>query len=1495
MKNGKKENNKNKTNKNKKNNLPKVFHSEMLEQDTNILIKYILFNKELHDSINISNISPFYKRFTNCYLTNITLWYKYKSYFFYQTLNTIAYKEVENSKPFNNHPKNSEEYLINKIYNSLVKFYFTHSDLYNKEQSNIILSDLKIQNKFEIIYENHIYNDILTKYPSNFAIIDEYVYKDLIKRFGTLNKNNYLNCEIIINEGKIIIKCDSNEKEENNYYVLLIGNLGKDNIFELLYLINFIEEKNRQEFFESFLENNFMEIMEKHKTYFTFENFSQTQQFIYFNDIKKNFNDNYIGDSIIKIFLFLYLVQEDIELKMKDTIKNNGTQFYYIINKQWMKIYKDYYNYEELYTYFEDMKKNKLFNYNYKQLMTCIETKNYEKSDEFMFQLIKNIPCEILQNLESKKKNQKKLLEKLNNNLFFTEKIKYENEISFKYIGENEVFNLEFFDLFNKLETKSIKESLKLQIEKIECLIGENQFFIKSEESDTNNSIINYHLLNIGYIKNNIFSPSSLILFFEKSDLYKIISNLNKYSFSNFIQWYNLIENSFCDIKNSEDKIIGKIYRVNPLSEEIKNIIENPIIFNSDSMNLLKLIIYFKIFNKEIKNPTTDNQEQKVYFVKTDFIEQIQKFENYKTINDFIINKKEIEDIINNNYNKSFKELSELVMRQFDIKTIEKINEDKNDIDINITSFNVNLEKITINQNVEINYANNFIFLPNEIYNLFKGWTFWNENYSCKYLIQENKIFMIDKEQNSIFVYNIKAKNELSLELIQYFDIYKELVINQIKENGFNKFKEYNLFNNKIVSPIFDKNEEKIGYFYKYSSSIKEYDNNNINTSFEMRKLILLVLNYLNIQEQNNKNISFTEYYIVNKNWINNYKLYYNFDSILKEMLKNPEIKDLMNDLKLNEKNDKFISDKKVFNILTKLPENIINNFIEREKNFDEKYVNTETKVPQILSLEYFYQKEKPNTLFYYADFEIIDSKIYEYLFNEIDTDINIGTKFFLLKETIKNEAEKVLCFFDKNRIVIKLLENNLFSDKKCVLYIGKINTIFIFEIECFLIYNTNSLMDEHIQIILSSMGFNTFVEQFTNSKINIKELKIGNKKYGLAIKKNQIKEYDLNIGDNDLISKYFTFPPKVRLDKIKNNLWYMNSILQCFCQIEEFVSYFKYHSHVNKVINDLTKEQKLFLSISFKILIEKLWPEEGNSKESSKGHFSPVEFIQKIEDMSPIFINNKSYNAKDFINFIITTLHEELNQKIKGNNIINPLNNNDNNNLINTFQAFHEEYQRNFRSKISELFYAIQQTDIQCLDCRSVHYNFQAYFFLVFPLEEVKLNSINKINPNNKINKDLPKEKSIKFDKLNKNIVDIFDCFEFFQRRILLEANDQIFCNFCKKMTNVSHTSTLITSPKILILIFDRGEKFQHKIKLEFYLILKLGKYVQQNNQNLEYKLISIVSYLKQNYCIAYCLSPIDNQWYNYNDANVNKIDDFQKEINNIEFPYLLFYKRIE
>ena len=55
-----------------------------------------------------------------------------------------------------------------------------------------------------------------------------------------------------------------------------------------------------------------------------------------------------------------------------------------------------------------------------------------------------------------------------------------------------------------------------------------------------------------------------------------------------------------------------------------------------------------------------------------------------------------------------------------------------------------------------------------------------------------------------------------------------------------------------------------------------------------------------------------------------------------------------------------------------------------------------------------------------------------------------------------------------------------------------------------------------------------------------------------------------------------------------------MNATLQCFCSIEKFVDYFKYNKHlINTVKSDTNKSQ---LCSSFKLLIEKLWPDNANN-----------------------------------------------------------------------------------------------------------------------------------------------------------------------------------------------------------------------------------------------------------------------------------------------------------
>ena len=44
----------------------------------------------------------------------------------------------------------------------------------------------------------------------------------------------------------------------------------------------------------------------------------------------------------------------------------------------------------------------------------------------------------------------------------------------------------------------------------------------------------------------------------------------------------------------------------------------------------------------------------------------------------------------------------------------------------------------------------------------------------------------------------------------------------------------------------------------------------------------------------------------------------------------------------------------------------------------------------------------------------------------------------------------------------------------------------------------------------------------------------------------------------------------------------------------------------------------------------------------------------------------------------------------------------------------------------------------------------------------------------------------------------------------------------------------------------------------------------------------------------IAYCKSPVNNNWYCYNDSQVTKCVDPENEINSCGIPYVLFYQKV-
>jgi ubiquitin C-terminal hydrolase len=163
-------------------------------------------------------------------------------------------------------------------------------------------------------------------------------------------------------------------------------------------------------------------------------------------------------------------------------------------------------------------------------------------------------------------------------------------------------------------------------------------------------------------------------------------------------------------------------------------------------------------------------------------------------------------------------------------------------------------------------------------------------------------------------------------------------------------------------------------------------------------------------------------------------------------------------------------------------------------------------------------------------------------------------------------------------------------------------------------------------------------------------------------------------------------------------------------------VNFFKYNKQANFIYNNKDENK---LSYSFKILIEQLWPDGQNNK--SKKYYAPHDFKEKISKMNPLFEGIQANDSKDLVNFIVMTLHEELNKANSTNNNLTDSINIDQRNKDLVFSVFIKNFTETNQSIISDIFYGVHCSITQCQNCKTISYNYQTYFFLIFPLEEVR------------------------------------------------------------------------------------------------------------------------------------------------------------------------------
>ena len=157
-----------------------------------------------------------------------------------------------------------------------------------------------------------------------------------------------------------------------------------------------------------------------------------------------------------------------------------------------------------------------------------------------------------------------------------------------------------------------------------------------------------------------------------------------------------------------------------------------------------------------------------------------------------------------------------------------------------------------------------------------------------------------------------------------------------------------------------------------------------------------------------------------------------------------------------------------------------------------------------------------------------------------------------------------------------------------------------------------------------------------------------------------------------------------------------MNATLQCLSQTKSLTNYFLNENNKDKIFS-LNNKNKNQLSPIYFELIHKLWDKDSNES------FGPNDFMNKINELNPLFQKGQAGDSKDFIIFILERIHKELkspNSSNNNNSINESLNQYDKNNA---FNYFFNEFQ-NECSIISDIFFGFIETTNECLYCKNIY-----------------------------------------------------------------------------------------------------------------------------------------------------------------------------------------------
>jgi ubiquitin C-terminal hydrolase len=331
---------------------------------------------------------------------------------------------------------------------------------------------------------------------------------------------------------------------------------------------------------------------------------------------------------------------------------------------------------------------------------------------------------------------------------------------------------------------------------------------------------------------------------------------------------------------------------------------------------------------------------------------------------------------------------------------------------------------------------------------------------------------------------------------------------------------------------------------------------------------------------------------------------------------------------------------------------------------------------------------------------------------------------------------------------------------------------------------------------------------------------------------------------------------------KNQGNTSYLNAVLQFIGSIPNFANYFTKEKNKQYFLDNVPKCPLAF--VTHRLFLHLYKYPENQERET----YTPDSYLKVLQMKNLTYKTDKNRNPNDLLIFILDTLHNELNFP-RNNNIIPPKNPSDKDNVC---QCGFITYQNRYNSIVSNLLNWFQLKEISCQGCNNTTFSFHTYN--TFDLDILGCSKMTNNNP-----------------------INIYNCLIYNS----MAKPKKAYCNNCRKFTPMLFSSKIYCSSNTFIFLLNRGNMDQNLINIRFQIEEKINikKLIDNQNAPSLYQLNGIVSIeLNNSKYVSFCMSPVDHNWYYYNDENIqptNINNVLQLHNNGGYIPCILIYQSIQ